>query len=153
VIANRVTSRRRRPVGFNMTPMIDVVFLLIIFFMVVSKFASAEHVPMELPQPQHSQARQVKLRDRVIINCQARETPAGPRVLYRVGPNPPESLEQISNRLARAQAAARAEDRELIVVLRADRRLPFAEVRAALEVVRENEIEQLRLVALVGEGE
>ena len=149
----RVPAWKRRPVGFNMTPMIDVVFLLIIFFMVVSKFASAEHVPMELPQPERSQARQVKLRDRVIINCQAAETPAGPQVLYRVGPNPPEVLEQISSRLARAQAAARAEGRELIVVLRADRRLPFAEVRAALEVVRENEIEQLRLVALVGEGE
>lgn len=151
--ARRFNVRTRRPIGFNMTPMIDMVFLLIIFFLVVGKFSSAEYVAIDLPQPARSQARQVKLRDRIVLNCQMAPGAEGGGALYRVGPNPPESLQQISSRLALAQAAARKEDRELIVVLRADRRLPFAEVRAALEVVRENEIEQLRLVALVSEGE
>ena len=100
-------SRQRR-IGFNMTPMIDVVFLLIIFFMLVSNFASAENVPMELPKPFKSQAKQVKLRDRVIINGQISESGATQSVWYRVGPNPPESPRQISARLARAKKAAAA---------------------------------------------
>ncbi|WP_345682354.1 biopolymer transporter ExbD [Novipirellula caenicola] len=38
------------PVGANMTPMIDVVFLLIIFFLVSSHLARQEiHLPVELP--------------------------------------------------------------------------------------------------------
>jgi biopolymer transport protein ExbD len=44
--------RRERtgPVGFNITPMIDVVFLLVIFFLVVSHFAQSEQVAdVELP--------------------------------------------------------------------------------------------------------
>ena len=145
-------SRQRR-IGFNMTPMIDVVFLLIIFFMLVSNFASAENVPMELPKPFKSQAKQVKLRDRVIINCQISESDPVQSVWYRVGPNPPESPRQISARLARAKKAAAAEGRELIAVIRADRRLRFADVRVAMEMVSENQIEQMRLVAHVGEGE
>ncbi|TWU58045.1 biopolymer transport protein ExbD [Rubripirellula reticaptiva] len=43
-------SNRRTPVGANMTPMIDVVFLLIIFFLVSSHLARQEnHLPLELP--------------------------------------------------------------------------------------------------------
>jgi len=144
-------ASRRREVGINMTPMIDVVFLLIVFFMLVSNFASAENVAMELPNPTKSQARQVKLRDRAIINCQFVETDLGPEVSYRVGPNPPESLEQISARLAQAKQAAEERDREMIVVIRADRRLPFSDVRRAMQIVSRNKIEQLRLVAHVGE--
>ncbi len=53
--------RARSPVSFNMTPMIDVVFMLIIFFMLVSNFASVENLELDLPDPDHSQAAKVKL--------------------------------------------------------------------------------------------
>ena len=33
----------------SITPMIDVVFLLIIFFLVVCKFIEAENFPVEIP--------------------------------------------------------------------------------------------------------
>ena len=43
-------SDRRTPIGANMTPMIDVVFLLIIFFLVSSHLARQEnHLPLDLP--------------------------------------------------------------------------------------------------------
>ncbi len=44
------STQNRRPVGANMTPMIDVVFLLIIFFLVSSHLARQEnHLPLDLP--------------------------------------------------------------------------------------------------------
>lgn len=44
------STNHRRPVGANMTPMIDVVFLLIIFFLVSSHLARQEnHLPLDLP--------------------------------------------------------------------------------------------------------
>jgi biopolymer transport protein ExbD len=47
----RVPSNiRSGEVGFNMTPMIDIVFLLLIFFLVSSHLAKQE-VQMELPLP------------------------------------------------------------------------------------------------------
>jgi biopolymer transport protein ExbD len=44
------SSIHRRSVGANMTPMIDVVFLLIIFFLVSSHLARQENrLPLDLP--------------------------------------------------------------------------------------------------------
>jgi biopolymer transport protein ExbD len=43
-------ENRRTKIGFNMTPMIDVVFLLIIFFLVSSHLAQQE-TQMNLPLP------------------------------------------------------------------------------------------------------
>ena len=44
------TTNRRHSVGANMTPMIDVVFLLIIFFLVSSHLARQENrLPLDLP--------------------------------------------------------------------------------------------------------
>ena len=133
---------------FNMAPMIDVVFLLIIFFILVSTFASAENIRMELPHPEKSQARNVKIADRVVINCQM--IPPGLAqaygdVLYSVGPNPPEHLETIARRLA----AAREANPELKVIIRADKRLRYEQVQAVMEVVADHRIENMSLVAHV----
>ncbi len=47
---NALHRVRKTSVGFNMTPMIDVVFLLIIFFLVSNHLAQREQLhPLELP--------------------------------------------------------------------------------------------------------
>lgn len=146
----RHKRRRRSTPGFNMTAMVDVVFLLIIFFMLVSQFASAEHVPMELPKPERSQAVKTKLSDRVVINCllAVPSAPATGGVAYSIGPLRVSSLDELSARLAAAKAA----NPNLQVVIRADRRLPYRTVHAVMEVVAEHRIEVMNLVAHVGEG-
>ncbi|MFQ5490236.1 MAG: ExbD/TolR family protein [Phycisphaerae bacterium] len=140
---------RRPPVGFNMTPMIDVVFMLIIFFMLVSTFASVENLEMDLPDPDHSQAAKVKLSDRVVVNCLL-ATPANPagRVIYSVGPLRVGSLDELTAALAAAKAATP----NLQVVLRADRRLPYSAVRQVMQTIARNRIEVMNIVAHVREG-
>ncbi len=137
--------------GFNATPMVDVFFLLTIFFMLVARFSSAEQVPMELPNPEGSQARITRMPERVVINCRPAdpsEPYSGP-VRYSIGPNKPESLDVISDRLA----AFKRDTPQIRVVVRADRRLPYAPVRALMGVVARNGIEMLNVVAHVGEDE
>ncbi len=47
----RLTKRRRTTSArINMTPMIDIVFLLIIFFMTVSQVSQSNREPVALPQ-------------------------------------------------------------------------------------------------------
>lgn len=55
----RGSTRRRVPAaaGLDLTPMVDVVFLLIIFFMVSTTFITLETgLPVDLPQAQSAQA-------------------------------------------------------------------------------------------------
>lgn len=42
------------PAAFQMAPMIDVVFLLIIFFMVTANMSQQERVPVDIPVASHS---------------------------------------------------------------------------------------------------
>ncbi|MCH7702302.1 MAG: biopolymer transporter ExbD [Planctomycetes bacterium] len=143
-------TRTRHSIAFNMTPMIDVVFLLIVFFMLVSAFASAENVPMHLPDPQRSRARNVELANRLVINCFPID-PAAPAsgVQYRLGPNRPQSLGEISDALL----AARGKTPDLQVVIRADRRLPYADVREVMKLVADHGIVNMNIVAHVGSEE
>jgi biopolymer transport protein ExbD len=49
-MATRLFSFEREPMtSFNMTPVIDIVFLLIIFFALVFKFIEAENFPVTVP--------------------------------------------------------------------------------------------------------
>lgn len=148
-------GRRHRdtapPMGFNATPLVDIVFLLTIFFMLVSRFASEEQIAMELPRPDHSQAKISKMADRVVINCRPADLrgAATGEVLYSIGPNRPEALAVIGDRLA----ALKREFPAIKVVVRADRRLPYADVRAVMYVVAQQGIEMLSVVAHVAEGD
>lgn len=146
-----LTQRRRAPVAFNATPLVDMIFTLAIFFMLVTRFSSAEQVPMQLPKPEQSQAEVVKLPARIVINCRPAvgDTPDGGTVVYSVGPNRAEPLSAIADRLA----VLKRQQPGIQVVLRADKRLPYADVRAVMRVVAEQEIEVLNVVAHVGEGE
>jgi biopolymer transport protein ExbD len=61
VASRRFTPQRarfgRNPVGLDLTAMVDVVFLLIIFFMVSTTFISLETgLPVDLPQAQTAEA-------------------------------------------------------------------------------------------------
>ncbi len=143
-------TRTRHSIAFNMTPMIDVVFLLIVFFMLVSAFASAENVPMHLPDPRRSQARNVELANRLVINCFPVDQAAPANgVQYRLGPNRPQSLGEISDALL----AARETGADLQVVIRADRRLPYADVREVMKLLADHGIANMNIVAHVGSGE
>lgn len=66
-------NRSRGSVGFNMTPMIDIVFLLIIFFLVSSHLARQE-TQLELDLPAAASGRRTEDDDRtrrVIVNVLA----------------------------------------------------------------------------------
>lgn len=50
---------RRRPLGFDMTPMIDVVLQLIIFFLFTSQLSQVMRSPIDLPEEKGDEAQAV----------------------------------------------------------------------------------------------
>jgi biopolymer transport protein ExbD len=57
-------------VSVNLTPLIDVVFLLLIFFMVSTTFTKESHLEIDLPQSSADPAKPVAEEIEVIINAE-----------------------------------------------------------------------------------
>jgi biopolymer transport protein ExbD len=98
---------------------------------------------MEVPKPAESVARDRRLPENVVINVLYRG-PDAPAT-YQFGAIPVDTLEALSARLAAARRLAP----HMEVVLRADRRLPYEDVRAVMQLLGEHEISHFQLVAEV----
>ena len=105
--------------GFNMTPMIDVVFLLIIFFLVSSHLARQE-IQLELDLPEAASGRRADEDEvrRVVVNVLPQAQPEG-RIM-------------VGGRLMNVDRLARLisyesqhSRRPLEVRIRSDRRVPY----------------------------
>lgn len=135
--------RQRSPIGFIILPMIDVIFLLLLFFVIMTSFEASAKIRVDVPRPDQSQARREASPKQVVINCEpSRDAPGG--VNYRVAANPPESLEAIVTRLI----AARQANPQIDVVIRGDRRLPYSDIKAVMQVVADAGIASMKVAAL-----
>lgn len=141
-------SRRSAGIDFNATPMIDVIFMLTVFFSLVGRFSSEEHLPMKLPSPEESQAQEALEEERVVLNCRPVNA-EGPAlgVEFSVGPNAPEPLGSLVGHLQVLKSEAAQSGRQLRVLVRADRRLRFSDVRPAMQVLAALDIPMLNVAA------
>lgn len=132
-------------IGFIILPMIDVIFLLLLFFVMVTSFEASARSPVEIPHPEKSRARQDESSNRIVINCEyvAPVSPGAAKVIYRMDAYPPEALPAIAERLI----AARAENRNVVLLIRADRRLVSACVRSVIRAAADAGIETVNVSA------
>jgi biopolymer transport protein ExbD len=132
--------------SFNMTPLIDVTFLLLTYFMLASHFASAEKPDMKLPRPDDSQAVEKLQDNKIIINLLYKADATEPQLMF--GPMAVASMTELSERLTNlAQHNPSVE-----VTLRADRRLHYGDVKKVMELVAGLNLGKLQVVAELGEG-
>ncbi len=146
-------SRRGVTIDLNAVPMIDVIFMLVVFFVLVGRLAHEQSVPMKLPQPHDSKAMPESAADRLVLNCRP-SNDADPRdgALYSLGPNPPQPLTEIARSLATLKAEKARAGGTLNVVIRADRRLRLADVRPAMQTVASMDIPMLNVAVQAEEG-
>jgi biopolymer transport protein ExbD len=127
----RVPSNLSRAgLGFNMTPMIDVVFLLIIFFLLSSHLAQQEvQLELDLPRAASGQRPEEEEIRRVVINVLP-EQHAGKRIMVGGRLMRGEELAQLidyESRRARGEARGRLEVR-----IRSDRKVPYRVVEPVM---------------------
>ena len=89
----------------NLTPLIDVTFLLIVFFVLVSQIVEVENVDMDLPRPRDAATVLAGDEQRAVINVVPSNVEVGGVVGYRIGtrlfsPDPagPLVVERLSRR-------------------------------------------------------
>jgi len=138
-------ERTGRQVGFNMTPMIDVVFLLIIFFMIVSQVVTSEAELVQLPRPTKSQAGEFRGPRKLTISMVG--DGQGGVARRKVGPSVARDEEELASMLVETHRVARERGERLHVVLRADRNIEFRHVRGVIGMISDVGLEFVDIAA------
>ena len=108
----------------NLVPLIDVILVLIIFFVITTTFDARSTLQLQLPNAQGEPVADQTQSLSVLINAEGR---------YFVGDQ--EVLRTDIDALKQALAAAGGEDRARAVMLRADARTPHQAVVTALDAL------------------
>ena len=116
-----------------MTPLIDMAFLLIVFFVLVSQVTGAVFVEMALPKPSSSAAKRPGDADRIVLNV----IPAkdGGAAAYRVGKREFTPDAAGLQHLVATMAQAMKANPGIEVNVRADRSTAYSWVRPAMDAV------------------
>ncbi len=136
------TVPRSRAIGLNMTPMIDIVFLLIIFFLVSSHLAQQEtNVELALPSAASGLDPSDDTTPRVTINLlpQGQILLAGNRL----------NVEQLEQRL---RVENQSEQGNLEVRIRADRQVPYRFVEPLLRSCAQAGVWNVKFAVLKAQG-
>ena len=122
------SQRNRKPLEITLTPMIDVVFLLLIFFMVTTTFNQQSELKINLPEATGEQAKNESKTIVLTIDAEG---------LYFVNGDdglPHQLLNQKNETLKRALTQAAGNSRRLPFIISADGKTPHQAVVTALDI-------------------
>ncbi|WP_293170796.1 biopolymer transporter ExbD [Oceanithermus sp.] len=128
------SRRRRREPTINLAPLVDIVFLLVIFFMVTSTFITPETgLPVDLPQAVTGEAR-----------------PEGaPTVVVQADGQAFWKGEPVDDAaLLASLRKALAQDPVGTVILRADRKTPHGRVVQVMDLIRQAGAKRVAIAAV-----
>ncbi|MCD6364725.1 MAG: biopolymer transporter ExbD [Planctomycetes bacterium] len=154
---------RGRGAAFNMTPMIDVTFQLIIFFVVAGQIASDALAKMELAKPEMSQALKPEVADvpnKVLINVLSKGAvgeDVDPFIAGRVDWYQIEGHRVLPGRLdelisiieKKKNRLAERLQKEFFVEVRADRRVHFSGVEPVLTAAVAAGVTKMNITAVL----
>jgi biopolymer transport protein ExbD len=123
-----VPKKKPIDVTLNLTPLIDLIMNLLIFFMLVSQMSVVEKTPVDLPRVSQGRAPTIKPEDKVAITMKA--VPGQEIPSYQVGSFVVPDLAEVSRRLRQVKAASPAVE----LVLRAEKTIPYRHVREVMKV-------------------
>ena len=166
------TKRNPAKAEMNMTPLIDVTFQLIIFFMLVNTIIAEETVKMRVPEPDEPQTRQLEEDiQKITVNIapmpyDENTRPAdryldfpGQALNVKIGNDrvfPKEDIAGIQAELERRLALAQpflAEGEKVQVMLRADAALYYNEVQPVMAAITNAGNGRINLVAIMPEDQ
>lgn len=113
----QLSSKHKVDPNFNMSSMTDVVFLLLVFFMLTSNFVTPSAVPLKLPESR-----------KTMITTQKVALSVSKDLEYFVDEESV-SFSQLKNKLRQKLSVTTSQDKTKdVIVIHADRDLPYEEV-------------------------
>ncbi|MEE2681113.1 MAG: biopolymer transporter ExbD [Planctomycetota bacterium] len=132
---SRIHQRGTARIEANLTPMIDITFLLVVFFVLVSTISEVESVEMELPDPTPAASSPPSNEPRSVINVIP--GPEGEATSYRFNgvdlPLGPAGISEMRRRITELYIA----NPDLQINLRADRRTEHRHIAPILRGITE----------------
>lgn len=156
-MASQVFKRGAVTPQMNITPLIDVVFLLIIFFMLASNIVSKEAVEMVVPKLDEPRTQGLGDVDRIVVNIvpETGSRPEDPTDFYgqpryvQIGLSRFE-VDDLAG-ITDALVAAKKADPNVEVLLRADAALFYDTVAPVMTAITDAQIVKVNLVAYLPE--
>jgi biopolymer transport protein ExbD len=137
---------QRAEMGFDLTPFIDVIFLLIIFFMLVCQFFADELFEVSLPDKIAS-VEELESKSLLTITVMQKEG----KVSYAVGADilPGDEPQLLERMIASAIDSRQLKvGQEKIVCLRCDKQIAFQHVRPVLNGIAKSSAEKIQWAIL-----
>lgn len=160
--SSKVHQRGPARPSFNVTPLIDVTFLLIIFFMVISNFITQESVNMIVPELDEPKVRRFEQMNRVVVNIAPLEYDrterrddhlswSGQPQYVKIGAKyyGMDAMDQVTAELTEAAASTTDAqgNSQMEVVLRADSALHYRWVQPVMKAITAAGIGKVHLVS------
>ena len=135
----RFSSRRQEDVSINLAPLIDVVFLLLIFFMVSTTFSKESHLRIHVPEASISEP-SMENSHLLVVEISSRGD-------YAIQGPQDDIVRSLINRspytLRRALKEALGGRDDIVVVIRADRATPHESVIQVLDAARRADLRDI----------
>ena len=131
----RIHTRGAARIEANLTPMIDMTFLLVVFFVLVSTISEVESIEMELPNPEPSASTPPSDEPRTVINVIPGSD--GEATGYRLNGTDLRLEPSGINAMRQRIAAMFVANPELQINLRADRRTEHRFIAPVLRTISE----------------
>jgi biopolymer transport protein ExbD len=145
-------SKRRVGVRIDMTPMVDIAFLLLIFYMSTTQFKPPEAKAVELPQSRS----QIQLPDKDIVNITVSKWDSlyvdyvETATIEIDGQNVRTNVRRVVTTNTVGVAAeinrARAKNVKALVVIKADKRASFGAMQDVMKQMQENSLERFLII-------
>lgn len=131
----KFSHQQQEPLSINLTPLIDVVFLLLIFFMITTTFTRETQLEVSLPEASSAQtAAQEQQRIDILISADG---------LYSVNGQALVNAQPLTLRRAIIELAG--DERQMPFVITADAQTPHQAVVTAMDVAGQLGFSQLRI--------
>ncbi len=134
-----MASSKHSPVFIDMTPMVDIAFLLLIFFMATTQFKEPESIAILLPES-HSV---IKLPESDVVILTVGPRPES-RLFWRLEPQPEVSIE--ISEMERALVEARIRNPRLRIAIKAHKNAEFGVISDMMEILQKTNNTRFNLV-------
>lgn len=141
---------RESAVSFNMTPVIDIVFLLIVFFALVFKFIEAENFPVAVPEGCRFAQNEIDSQAALATVTVMRDEQGKSEFAVGADKVTGESYGEIAGKVA-GLIDLRLKNLPVdkrVVTLRIDKDIPYADAQYALAAVAKSTATDIRLAAV-----